>query len=205
MADSFPAPKPWAFLADGTAFFFGQRTVSPEKNLDYFRLREVIQGEADSPLPAKPALFFTAFQESNEKQVKFNDMLQCELGWNVQACPPHEAMVANPLLIDHSSRLIRFDAWIAYCLARLAGDTERIVLISDSWPLAGPVRDCVRRGTSVTVVFFGSVIDTRWHRVFREMDGKGLKFCDLDPIAEWLFNRVRQSRRKEEDSLPDLP
>jgi hypothetical protein len=203
-----PLPAiPWSLLADGSALFFGQRTVSPEKNLDYFRLADLIQMEVGSSVAPKPGFFFTASQDSNEKQLKFNDMLQNELGWNVQACPPHEAMIANPLLTDQSCRVIRFDAMIAYCLGRLAGqpETKRIALITDSWPLARPVRDCVLRGTPVTVVFFGSVIDTRWHRMFREMDGKGLRFFDLDPLAERLFNRPRQPRRKEEEILPDLP
>ncbi len=197
----------WSLLVDGTALFFGQRTVCPDKNLDYFRLAELLQNEAGSSLRPKPAFFFTSSAESNEKQIKFNEMVENDLQWKVQACPPHEAIIANPLLADQSSKLIRFDAMIAYCLGRLAGQQEmkQVALVSDSWPLARPVRDCVLRGTPVTVAFFGSVIDTRWHRFFREMDGKGLRFFDLDPYAERLFNRARQPVRKEEELLPDLP
>jgi hypothetical protein len=44
-------PQPslaWSFLADGTALFFGQRTACPEKNLDYFRLAEMVFKELSS-------------------------------------------------------------------------------------------------------------------------------------------------------------
>src|ERR1700694_5978554 len=93
---------PWSLLIDGSALFFGQRQVCPEKNLDYLKLGEILANEVGSSLLPKPAFFFTAFQETNEKQLKFNDMIKNELSWNVQACPHHEATVANPLLADEN-------------------------------------------------------------------------------------------------------
>jgi hypothetical protein len=157
-----------------------------------------------SSLTPKPAFFFTAADEANEKQQKFHHLIS-DLGWSVRQVPPHEASVSNPLLAPQDVRLIRFDAMIAYCLGSLwqREELHDIFVISDSWPLAGPVRDCVLRGKKITVVFFGQVIDTRWHRVFRESEAEGrpLSFLDLDMFLAKLFDRSRPSRRREEDVL----
>lgn len=199
-------------LTDGSAIFFGQRAVSPDKNLDYFALDEVLKKRFGAS-PLKPAYFFTAADESNEKQAKFHGVIS-DLGWTVRPVPPHEATVGNPLLADQNARIIRFDAMIAYALGRLASQPDeskpaRIIIISDSWPLAAPVRDCTARsGIPVTMCFFGSVIDTRWHKVFRESETRNglIEFLDLDMFAQRLFNRDRPSRRtSEEDILHDLP
>ena len=201
---------PWSLLIDGSALFFGQRAVCPEKNLDYLRLGEILSAEAGSSVPPKPAFFFTAFQESNDKQLKFNDMIRNELSWKVQALPHYETTVANPLLVDHNCKLIRFDSMIAYCMGRIAEQSEkqslgrRAFVVSDSWALAGPVRDCLLRGTPITIVFFGQVIDTRWHRFFKEMENQQLKFVDLDSFADRLFSRARLIRKRDDQMLPDL-
>src|SRR5262249_30523941 len=159
----------WALLVDGSALFFGQRTVSPDRNLDYYNLNEFLRNHAINrclkhPADPKPAYFFTAADEANEKQQKFHHMIS-ELGWNVRTFPPHAAFIGNPLLGGSDVRLTRFDAMIAYCLGRLREPcpVQHIFIISDSWPLAGPVLDCVKRNTPVTMVFFGQVIDPRWH------------------------------------------
>jgi hypothetical protein len=199
------SPVP-AILADGTALFFGQRAASPDRNLDYIALAEALERHANVGLPAKPAIFFTAADDSNEKQAKFHQMIEGQLSWIVRQMPPHEAYVANTLLADSPSRSIRFDALIAYSLARLAGhpNVSRVFVISDSWPLSACVRDCVGRGTPVTVCFFGDFIDTRWHKLFRESDPTKLDFFDLQREPR-LFNRPRSISRKETDVLNDLP
>lgn len=204
-----PASNPTAsLLVDGSALFFGQRAASPDKNLDYTVLLTIMQNHRKDRWPAKPAYFFTAADEANEKQAKFHQMIQGQLGWSVRQMPPHEASVGNSLLSETPSRIIRFDALIAYSLARIAGRSDvvsRVFIISDSWPLAACVKDCVERGTPVTMCFFGDFIDTRWHKLFREYgDSPKLDFLDLER-EPGLFNRPRQPLRKEDAVLNDLP
>jgi hypothetical protein len=202
------SPIQWSLLVDGSALFFAQRAVCPEKNLNYIELNALLRGQVGSSLAPKPAYFFTAADEANEKQQKFHHLIS-DLGWTVRQFPPHEATVLNPLLGGQDVRVIRFDAMLAYCLGSLRHQAEHphIFVISDSWPLAGPVRDCVLRGTPVTVVFFGQVIDTRWHRTFREAEAQRqpLSFLDLDMFPVKLFDRPRPSRRRDDDVLADLP
>jgi hypothetical protein len=197
-----------ALLIDGSALFFGQRAVSPDRNLNYIELQAIIRRNALKTQP-RPAYFFTSADEANEKQAKFHSLITDEIRWTVRAVPPHDASTTNPLLTEGNVRVFRFDTMIAYALGRLSGKEEvsRICVISDSWPLAGPVRDCVGRGTGVTMCFFGSVIDTRWHRVFREAElaDADLAFLDLDQYAQTLFDRPRPSKRKEDYVLEDLP
>ena len=214
--------SPWSLLVDGTALFFGQRAVSPEKNMNYLALRDQLQRESGVSLPPRTAFFFTAADEGNPNQVKFNEMIRNTIGWHVHQVPPHEATIANPLLNEPGSRFIRFDAMIAYVLGRLTGGraqppqadddgktagVSHVLVVSDSWALSGPVRDCVARGTVVTVVYFGSLIDNRWHKAFRDAEkaGSKLEFFDLDTIAQRLFDRARPSRRGVDEVLPDLP
>ncbi|MGA2441049.1 MAG: hypothetical protein ABSH08_08825 [Tepidisphaeraceae bacterium] len=195
-----------SLLVDGSALFFGQRAASPDRNLDYTVLLDLMQRHGQHQWPARPAYFFTAADEANEKQAKFHQMIQGQLGWTVRQMPPHEAVVSNTLLNDGPSRIIRFDALIAYSLGRLAGrpDVSRVFIISDSWPLAACIKDCVGRGTPVTVCFFGDFIDTRFHKLFREYDASKLDFLDLEHEPR-LFNRPRPTLRREDDVLNDLP
>jgi hypothetical protein len=206
---SLPAPNSnTALLVDGSALFFGQREASPDKNLDYVELLGAMKRHSSGGWPAKPAYFFTAADEANEKQAKFHQIIQKDLGWVVRQMPPHEAGIINSLLTDDKSRsrIIRFDALIAYSLGRIAGhpNVSRVFIISDSWPLASCVKDCVARGTPVTMCFFGDFIDTRWHKLFREYEAANLDFLDLEREPN-LFNRPRQVVRKEDAILRDLP
>jgi hypothetical protein len=213
----------WFLLVDGTALFFGQRKISPDKNMNYLVLRDAIQRESGAATGPRGAFFFTASDEGNPNQVKFHDMIRSAVGWHVHPIPPHDATTANPLLDQPASMSIRFDAMIAYALGRLtasgasstpiqsgsqqAGGRLRVLVLSDSWPLAGPIKDCVARGAAVTVVFFGSLIDNRWHKVFRdaERSESGLDFFDLDVIAPRLFDRTRIAKKVHDDLLPNLP
>ena len=218
------AKSSWALLVDGSALFFGQRAVSPDKNMNYMALKEHLERQSRTDTSPMPALFFTAGDEGNEKQVKFHELIKTGLGWHVHQIPPHEATIANALLDDPNNRTIRFDAMIAYALGRLSASRsvktvsqadsnsgnpaiDQVFVISDSWPLAGPIRDCVSRGTAVTVAFFGSFIDTRWHKTFREAEksDQKLTFIDLDTIAQRLFDRSRPSKKSGEEILPGLP
>lgn len=194
----------YALLADGSALFYSARQQFPDRNLNYRALDRIIRDHVHQNAPGTPSILFSSIEPANEKQLKFVEFIEQNLQWSVQRIPPHDATVCNPLLTDGVFRHIRFDAWIAYALGRLAGRTEksRVVMISDSWPLAGPVQECASRGTPVTVCFFGGVIDTRWHRVFRERGATGhVEFVDLDDHTEELFDRAKPARGKEDYRL----
>ena len=190
-----------AILVDGSSLFFAARALFPDRNLNYHALNELIHARVGSDGLAKPALLFSSIDPGNDKQQKFVEFIEHQLHWDVQRIQPHDATICNPLLTDSVFRSIRFDAWIAYALGRLAGRDEgqKVVVVSDSWSLAGPVQECAARNTSVTVCFFGSVIDTRWHKVFRDcaQDGVPVDFLDLDDDTEKLFNRAKPARGKE--------
>lgn len=189
--------------------------------MNYVALQDQLERENRSGDPPKTAFFFTAADEGNPNQVKFNDMIRNTIGWHVHQVAPHEASIINPLLDEHAPRIIRFDAMIAYALGRLTAGrnvpanvtnmenspVSRVFIVSDSWALAGPVKDCVSRGTSVTMVFFGSLIDNRWHKVLRDAEkaGSKLDFFDLDTVTQRLFDRARSSKMGPEDLLPGLP
>jgi hypothetical protein len=200
------APSAPALLIDGSALFFGQRAAFPDRNLDYTILDDLLRSHADGKWPPKPALFFTAADEANEKQAKFHDMIRNQLGWTVRQTPPHDATVTNTLLSDTSARITRFDALIAYAMGRLAGNpsVSRVFVMSDSWPLAACIKDCIARDTPVTLCFFGDLIDTRFHKMIREYSGAKFEFLELEREPR-LFNRPRLMLRKEEDKLNDLP
>lgn len=192
-----------ALLVDGSALFFAARALFPDRNLNYHELSKIIQTHVGD-LRIEPALFFSSVDIGNEKQVKFVEFVEQNLGWTVQRVAPHEASMCNPLLTDAVFRSIRFDAWLAYALGRLTTKPglSKIVVVSDSWPLAGPVRECAARDKSIAVCFFGAVIDTRWHKVFREStEAFSIDFLDLDNYTEVLFNRARTARGKEGNRL----
>jgi hypothetical protein len=198
-----------ALLTDGTALFFAARYVSPDKGIDYQALWNLLAANRQIPSPFAPAVFFTASDPANEKQVRFHEMIG-SIGWKLAETPPHEATINNPLLGDaKESRLVRFDALIAYTLAHLQATTPdqmEVIIITDSYPVAAPVRDAVARGARITIAFFGSLIDTRWHRLFREEDGRDprLRFLDLELHANTLFSRPRATTSNRREALPWL-
>lgn len=192
----------WALLVDGTALFFGQRAVSPDKSLDYAQLEKLLTKRIGYGTPPKTAIFFTAADDSNEKQKKFHEMLVAKLGWQLKHVPVHEATVVNPLLSEGGPKYIRFDSMISYSMGRLAAGqrpVSRIAVVSDSWPLFGPATDCALRGVGVTMVFFGETIDIRWNKVFRKTlaEGEPLDFLDLEAFHDELFSRPRPTMTRD--------
>jgi hypothetical protein len=192
----FRSSSEWALLADGSALFFGQRRVSPEKIMDYRELARILTEESGTVYPPSPAFFFTAADESNQKQVKFNEMI-AELGWTVRPTHPGEANIINPLLFEGDATktsVVRFDALISYALGRLLSPPRsgpNVMIASDSWALHLPILDAVLEGAQVTLAYFGSIIDPRWHRLFRTQT-EGLSFLDLEAFSQQLFARPRE-------------
>ena len=205
------SPHPYAVLSDGSALFFAARQQFPERNLNYRALDRIIRthtqghsSDQESEARGTPSILFSSIEPANEKQQKFVEFIEQQLRWSVHKVSPHDATVCNPLLTDGVFRHIRFDAWIAYAMGRLAGKepSPHIAIVTDSWPLAGPVQECASRGTRVTVCFFGGVIDTRWHRVVREREAEGhVDFLDLDDYTGDLFDRAKPARGKEDYRL----
>ena len=196
-------------LVDGSALYFGQRAFSPDRNMDYEEFLRILQlTKAYPSTKFNHALYFTASDQTNEKQAKFHEHIS-QIGFKVFDVPPHEAFVNNPLLGEQNARLIRFDSIISYMLARFAGSTTQgleACIVTDSYPVSLAVRDAARRSTMIKIAFFGSSIDTRWHRIFRESGPDGrIRFIDLEQSSQWLFNRPRPNQRKDDYMLDDLP
>src|SRR3982750_848197 len=136
-----------AILIDGSALYFGQRAVSPERNMDFGVLLDELMRRKTSPTAFRPALYFTASDQQNEKQAKFHGHIQ-DLGLTVVEVPPHDAVVNNPLLSEQSSaRLTRFDALIGFSLGRLSASAKNleVFVVTDSFPVALAVREAVER------------------------------------------------------------
>lgn len=198
----------WSLLIDGSALFFGQRQISFTKNMNYPRLKGILQGESNCKALPKPAFFFTTVDESNVGQAKFHSMVR-GLGWNVRHTSLQEASIENPLLVKQCSGVVRFDSIISYCLGTLRQqkDLDHIMVVSDSWSLQEPILDCVQKGMVVSLAFFGEVLDSRWWRLIRkaERDNQPFYFTDLDLYYQDLFDRPRPDRSESEVKFSDLP
>jgi hypothetical protein len=175
-------------LCDGTAVYHFIRQTGDGRQLDYTRLRDLIARN----IRPDWTLFFTANDPSNDAQVRFLDFVRERLGWDVEAVPFTDAIIppASVTTVEGNQPrpYIRFDAQIAFALGRLAGTFDRVLIISDSFAISRPVLETARRGTSVTLAYFGSALDPRWHRILREAPNqRSISLFDLDPYADELF------------------
>lgn len=207
-------PKPHAVLIDGSALFFASR-LREDLRLNYFELISVLieavpglrpPGEDESSLWT----MWTASDPRNSGQAKFLEFAEQRLQWNVRRALPQAAYTVEPEVLfglgavdlGRASRLIRFDAPIAFAIGRLA-ETHRIIVVSDSFALSdtmlrvdeawGPAN-----GQPV-LAFFGYAIDSRWRPILR---GKGAHgFVDLDDHEARLFG-LEQSEGSSPDQQP---
>jgi hypothetical protein len=199
--------QPWLVLVDGTALYLAQRAVDPTRNMDYPKLVEILSEKAQLPWPPKAAYFFTALDETNDRQIKFNDMIK-GLGFTVRTKPPSKANIVNKQLTE-APQIIRFDGVMSFVLGRTTStlsqpEKMKLFIVSDSWGLSDAVLDCVGRNIQVTLCFFMSYLDTRWLEQLRNAKENGwpLKFVDLEEYK--LFDRPRPDLRKEKFMI-DLP
>jgi hypothetical protein len=181
--------KKTALLADGSALFFTTRALGGDKPLDYRRLEERLKEEYRLK-SFDVTLFFTAYNLANESQQKFLAFIRDTMRWTLDAVPWFEAVVPpstyTTLEGNEPRPFIRFDARIAFSLGRLAGVYDQVVLVSDSYPLAWPMVQAIKKGTAVNLAFFAQSLDPRWIRYFRGPSPE-IKLFDLDRFSEELF------------------
>ena len=207
---------PFAVLIDGSALFLQARNLYEDRQLDYIALGRLIADQIQGlSLPSVGAskdlwVMWTSADPKNAGQSRFLDFAERELRWTVRRFVPNESFMIEPRLIvgeaasgPAASRLVRFDAAISFAIGRLCS-TRHIVVVSDSFALAGPLQRASKLLGSdhlSTLVFFGLALDTRWHRLLRDGMDSGIKFVDLDKHDSELFEGVGRKEVIRADNL----
>lgn len=174
--------KTAALLIDGTALYLRSKDIGIER-LNYEALDRFLKQQLEVR-SFSPALFFTAFDPANEGQEKFLSFLKTRLGWFVEAIPiwKADASLRDSNRSDRSGRDIRFDAYLSFALGRLVDRRDKIVLLSDSYGLAGVASEAATYKTKIFLSFFGSQLDSRWHAHL--FDQQSVSWIDLDGERE---------------------
>jgi hypothetical protein len=207
-------------LIDGSALFLAVRALGDGRSLDYRALVDVLCEQVPGLSPpgaredATHWVMWTSASADNAGQNRFLEFAEKELLWTVRRVSPAESFMVDPagalgLTQDSrvAGRLVRFDASIAFAIARVA-DAHRVVVVSDSYPLADPLQRASRFRTSTTVpnvlAFFGRAVDGRWQRLLREPAKYGVEFIDLDDFDSPLFGSGKEAGRsvQNEDEHP---
>lgn len=208
-------------FVDGSALFLAVRALGEGRALDYRALGDILcenvaglsrAGHGDGETHW---VMWTSAAPDNAGQNRFLEFAEKELLWTVRRVHPADSFMVDPagalgLAQDSraSSRLVRFDAAIAFAIGRVA-QSHRVVVLSDSFPLA----DCMQRATSFRAAvhtpnvlsFFGRAVDSRWQRLLREDPAKsGVEFIDLDDFDQRLFGGGKEVGRRiaDEDRHP---
>jgi len=197
-----------AVLIDGSALFLASRLhgegAEGPPRLDYKALVDVLTQEVEGlSLPTtstqeSPWVMWTAASPNNEGQTKFLDFIAHELHWEVRRYFPSQAFVFEPTSVfgigggdgTKTSRLIRFDAQIAFAMGRLAQD-HKVVVVSDSFSLYDPMLRIAEFSEKPTLAFFGRDLDPRWHSVIKG-DDPTPQFVDLERFESELYNIPRK-------------
>lgn len=209
-ADSRPNARPYAVLADGSAVFLAAvRHADGDRKLDYYALRDFLCRAVPGLNPPGPStnskwVMWTAADPTNVGQAKFLEFAEQRLGWEIRKTPPSQAFTIEPSTLfgvggssepAKSSRLIRFDAAIAFAMGRLA-ESHNLIVLSDSYALREPIaRINGRPDGRCVLAFFGHALDPRWLaalRGHRTEDGIEDRFIDLDADAAKLFGLAEQ-------------
>lgn len=209
-------------LIDGSALFLAVKAIGEGRSLDYRALIELLckaipsvsapSGNGDDDLTHW--VMWTSWSPENSGQTRFLEFAERDLLWAVRRFNPSDSFLVDPASASGPSadpklvsRLTRFDSAIAFAMGRIAED-RRIVLVSDSFPLAEPLRRAwqLRRtpgDTGNSLAFFGRALDPRWQRVLRGESLHHIKFVDLDEHEADLFGgTTREVQRRYEDDLP---
>lgn len=194
------ADTPCAVLIDGSALFLAVRTLYENTSLNYRALIEIlvetVRGlHRPTSITRPPWVMWTSASPQNQGQVRFLEFVENELSWEVRRVSPVDSYMVEPVSVlglsdsRAASRLVRFDASIAFALGRLA-TSHRVVVLTDSFALADPM---MRTATIVgspsskpVLAFFGRAIDARWHRVLGKHE-RAPDWLDLDDHEEVLF------------------
>ena len=201
---------PSAVFIDGSALYIAARSLYEGRPLDYHALIRLLISEipgVDKPGPNSRTLWvmWTASAPQNVGQNRFLEFAENDLKWEVRRISPAESFIVEPnSLLDLSqstrSRLIRFDASIAFAMGRLA-EKRRIVVISDSFALAQPLvlsHEVSGLGESKPAVlaFFGRALDARIQTVLRK-EADAITLLDFDDHEDQLFGSSRVEERRE--------
>lgn len=212
---------PLCVLIDGSALFLCVRALGEGRPLDYRAFVRLLCASIDGLEPPSGReddetkwVMWTSATADNAGQNRFLEFAEKELLWAVRRVAPADSFMVDPatalgLTQDSraSSRLVRFDAAIAFAIGRMA-ESHRLVVVSDSFPLADPMQRAARlRGGKTdpnVLAFFGRAIDNRWQRLIRESGTHASKFVDLDDFEGQLFGAGKEVGRvhTEEDNLP---
>jgi hypothetical protein len=194
-------------LIDGSALYMAARDLHEGRQLDYHGFVRVLSEKANLQAGGSGSktrwVMWTSASPQNEGQNRFLDFAKKELQWDVRRVSPADSFMVEPNSIRDDSpstrnRLVRFDASIAFAIARLA-ENNGIVVVSDSFPLAQPMLLARRLGSEPPfLAFFSRALDNRWHGLLRREPSETLQFIDLDDSEELLFGGL--SRRVEERS-----
>lgn len=201
---------PSAVFIDGSALYMAARSLYEGRQLDYHALIRLLTSEisgVDKPGANSLTLWvmWTASAPQNAGQNRFLEFAENDLKWEVRRISPAESFIVEPSsLLDLSqstrSRLVRFDASIAFAMGRLA-EKRRLVVVSDSFALAQPLvlsHQVSGFGESKPSVFafFGRALDPRVQTVLRKEPG-AVTLVDFDDHEDQLFGSSRVEERRE--------
>jgi len=205
---SAPDAKSVVVLIDGSSLFLAARALADgSARLNYRTLVEVLCQEVPGLKPAPQItrtpswVMWTAAAADNEGQQKFLDFAERDLHWEVRRFSPSLAFSIEPSAVfgvagvgdsTKTSRLIRFDASIAFAIGRLS-EEHRVVVVSDSFPLSEPmlrVNEHQKSNDHCTLAFFGRAIDARWYVAFKNPHAP--RFLNLDDFETDLFGLPRK-------------
>jgi hypothetical protein len=137
---------------------------------------------------------WTSVASQNQGQARFLDFAEKELCWETRRFAPADSYMVDPSAIlgyggesRSATRLLRFDAQIAFAMGRLA-ETHSIVVVSDSYSLSDAFLRTARipGPRSRSLAFFGRALDPRWQRVLRS-EPDSPDFVDFDDHETALF------------------
>ena len=179
--------------------------------MDYHRLVGLLVDEvSDLGKPGDHGTLWTMWTSAsatNEGQSRFLEFAERELKWEVRRFSPADSYMVEPTLLlgwssdsRSSSRLVRFDASIAFAIGRLAEKHTPLVVVSDSFALEDPLRRAARvspEPSSLYLAFFGRALDSRWQGVLRKESP--VKFIDFDEHEDTLFGIARTPPAKMSD------
>ena len=198
------APLLSTVLIDGSALFLAVRSLYEGRQLDYRALIEVLVAKVqglERPGSNSPTrwVMWTSASPQNQGQTKFLDFAEHDLKWEIRRFDPVSSYMVDPALslgltgdTRVASRLVRFDASIAFALGRLA-ERSRAIVVSDSFALADPMLLTHRITQTDTrppvLAFFARALDTRWQGVLRREAAK-IALIDLDEEEQGLFGQA---------------
>jgi len=201
--------KPASILIDGSALYLASRSLYEGLQLDYRVLIDVLCREGSLPAPDAGSarwVMWTSASSQNAGQTRFLDFAENDLNWVVRRFAPADSYMLEPATVmglapdsRAATRLVRFDASIAFAMGRLA-DRCRLAVVSDSFAISDALlrtAEIVDDNEPPVLAFFGRALDSRWQGVIRR-DPRAPRFIDLDDFADELFGseRVADARRQ---------